>query len=97
MRGYSHWIDIRIFLEEGSQQTSFLSRPTESRRLALIGLKAMSLAGARWGLKLKTFLLVLQSQKESTPLSQLAARREGWKKFDEKSEPPHHTGIWFLP
>ena len=44
-----------------------------------MGLKEMSLAGARWGLRLKTFLLVLQSQNERTPLSQLAARKDGWK------------------
>ena len=79
MRGYSVWRVITVFLVVGSQQTSFLSRPTESSRLALMGLKEMSLAGARWGLRLKTFLLVLQSQNERTPLSQLAARNDGWK------------------
>ena len=79
VRGYSHWRVMTVLLAVGSQQTSFLSRPTESSRLALMGLKEMSLAGARWGLRLKMFLLVLQSQNESTPLSQLAARKDGWK------------------
>ena len=78
VRGFSHWILIIIFLVFVSQQTSFLSNPTDKARVSLMGLKVMALTGAQWGVRLKIFLFELQSQKEMTPLSQLVPRNEGW-------------------
>ena len=66
------------FLVFVSQQTSLLSSPTDKARVSLMGLKVMAVAGAQWGVKLKIFLLALQSQNEITPLSQLLPRKEGY-------------------
>ena len=70
---------MMVFLVLVSQQTSFLSRPTDSARLSLMGLKVMAEAGAMWGVRLNKDLFVLQSQNERIPLSLLAPRNEGYK------------------
>ena len=51
-----------------SQQTSFLSSPTDRARVSLMGLKEIPVAGLRWGERLNTFLFVLQSQNAIMPL-----------------------------
>ena len=66
-----------IFLVLVSQQTSFLSSPTDKARVSLIGLKVMAVTGAQWGVRLNMFLLELQSQNDMTPLSQLLPRKDG--------------------
>ena len=66
-----------IFLVLVSQQTSFLSSPTNKARVSLM--KVMAVIRAQLGVRLKMFLLGLQSQKEMTPLSQLVPRKEGYK------------------
>ena len=39
-------MDMMVFLVLVSQQTNFLSRPTDSARVSLMGLKVMAEAGA---------------------------------------------------
>ena len=47
VRGFSHWMLMIIFLVLVSQQTSFLSSPTDKARVSLIGLKVMAVTGAQ--------------------------------------------------
>ena len=55
-----------------------------------MGLKVMAVDGAQWGVKLKMFLLALQSQNERTPLSQLLPRKEGCKENYENITGSRH-------
>ena len=76
--GASHCIIMICFLALVSQHTSRLSRPTDRASVSLMGLKVMAVAGAMCGLSVNRFLFVLQSQKESIPLSHAAPSNDGY-------------------
>ena len=56
---------------------SFLSSPQETARVSVTGEKVKPVQGDTCSARLRIFLLALQSQKLTRPLSQAVPRREG--------------------